>query len=154
SALLTLLFRQVARPDELGMVLGFTNAWWLLRPHGSASRRISFVSGVLAGLMLCTSVGVFLAFMPVLAALWLRRVKKRPEIARSSAAFGLGVGFTAVVCLMPFFFSHPSFYWQFVQHSQHVVLSTSAWGRLSGNVSIAWEVAPHRLFILIATVPT
>jgi hypothetical protein len=30
SALLTLLFRQVARPDELGMLLGFTNAWWLL----------------------------------------------------------------------------------------------------------------------------
>ena len=25
-ALLTLLFRQVARPDELGMVLGFANA--------------------------------------------------------------------------------------------------------------------------------
>jgi hypothetical protein len=154
SALLTLLFRQVARPDELGMVLGFANAWWLLRPHGSASRPISFVSGVLAGLMLCTSVGVFLAFMPLLAALWLRWVEKIPEIAPSAAAFGLGVGFAAVVCLMPFFLSHPGFYWQYLQVSQHVVLSTSAWGRLSANVSLAWEVAPHRLFILFATVPT
>lgn len=154
SALLTLLFRQVARPDELGMVLGFANAWWLLRPHGSASRRISFVSGVLAGLMLCTSVGVFLAFMPLLAALWLRWVEKIPEIAPSAAAFGLGVGFAAIVCLMPFFLSHPGFYWQYLQVSQHVVLSTSAWSRLSANVSLAWEVAPHRLFILFATVPT
>jgi hypothetical protein len=154
SALLTLLFRETGRPDELGMVLGFTNAWWLLRPHWSASRRLSFVSGVLAGLMLCTSVGVFLAFMPLLAALWLRRVEKIPEIAPSAAAFGLGVGFTAVVCLMPFFLSHPGFYWQFLQHSQYEVFSASAWGRLSGNVGLAWEVAPHRLFILFATVPT
>ena len=154
SALLTLAFRQVGRPDELGMVLGFANAWWLLRSHGSASRRISFVAGVLAGLMLCTSVGVFLAFMPLLAALWLRRVEKILEIAPSAATFGLGVGFTAVVCLMPLFLSHPDFYWQFLQHSQDVVLSASAWGRLSGNIRRAWEVAPHRLFILFATVPT
>ena len=82
--------------------------------------------------------------MPVLAALWL---------APSAAAFGLGVGFTAVVCLMPFFLSHPNFYWQFFRHSQHE-LSPSAWSRLSGGVSLAWEVAPHRLFILFATVPT
>jgi hypothetical protein len=153
SALLTLLFRQVARPDELGMVLGFSNAWWLLRPHDSASRRISFVSGLLAGLMLCTSVGVFLAFMPVLAALWLRRVEKIPKIAPSAAAFGLGVGFTAVLCLMPFFLSHPNFYQQFLQHSQGIVISKSAWNRLSGGFSLAWEVARYRLFILLATVP-
>jgi hypothetical protein len=153
SALLTLLFRQVARPDELGMVLGFTNAWWLLRPHGSASRRISFVSGVLAGLMLCTSVGVFLAFMPLLVALWLRRVQKILEIVPSAAAFGLGVGFTAVLCLIPLFLSHPNFYRQFLQHSQVVVLSISAWSRFLAGVSLAWEVAPYRLFILFATVP-
>jgi hypothetical protein len=154
SALFTLLFRQAARPDELGMLLGFTNAWWLLRPRHSASRRISFVSGVLAGLMLCTSVGVFSAFIPVIAALWLRRVKKISEIAPSAAAFGLGVGLTAVLCLMPFFLSHPNFYRQFLQVSQNVVFSPSAWSRVSGGISLAWEVAPHRLFILFATVPT
>jgi hypothetical protein len=154
SALLTVLFRQVARPDELGMVLGFTNAWWLLRPHDTAWRRISFVSGVLAGLMLCTSVGVFLAFMPVLAALWLRRVKKIPEIAPSAAAFGLGIGFTAVLCLMPFFLWHPNFYRQFLQASEAIVLSTSLWSRLSRDVSLALQFDPNRLFILFATVPT
>jgi len=83
--------------------------------------------------------------MPVLAALWL---------APSAAAFGLGVGFTAVVCLMPFFLSHPNFYRQFLQVSQNVVFSPSAWSRVSGGISLAWEVAPHRLFILFATVPT
>jgi hypothetical protein len=150
SAALTLLFRQVARPDELGMVLGFTNAWWLLRPNDSASRRISFISGVLAGLILCTSVGVFLAFMPMLAALWLRRIQKVPEIAPSAAAFGLGIGFTAVLCLVPFFLSHPNFYRQFLQVSQAAFAAT----RLSGGGSPAWSVAPHRLFILFATVPT
>ena len=153
SALLTLLFRQVARPDELGMLLGFTNAWWLLRPPNSSSRWMSFLSGAVAGLMLCTSTGVFLAFMPLLAALWLRRVEKIPEIVPSAVAFGLGVAFTAVLCLMPFFLSHPDFYRQFLQHSQQVVLSTSAWGRLSEGVDLAWQVAPHRLFILFATVP-
>jgi len=154
SALLTLAFRQVGRPDELGMVLGFANAWWLLRPHGSASRRISFVAGVLAGLMLCTSVGVFLAFMPLLAALWLRRVEKILEIAPSAATFGLGVAFTAVVCLMPFFLSHPNFYQQYLQHSQLVVFNNfSPWRRLSAEVTQAWAIHPSRLFILLATVP-
>jgi len=153
SALLTLLFRQEARPDELGMVFGFTNAWWLLRPHDSAWRRSSFVSGVLVGLMLCTSVGVFVAFMPVLAALWLRRSVKIPEIAPAAAAFGLGVGFTVVLCLMPLFLSHPNFYQQFLQHSQAVVLSESAWSRLLGEFSLAWKFAQPRLFILFATVP-
>jgi len=152
SALLTLLFRQVGRPDELGMVLGFANAWWLLRLPAASSRRISFVSGVLAALMLCTSAGVFLAFMPVLAVLWLRRVKK-PEIAPCAAAFGLGAALTALLCLMPFFLSYPNFYQQFLKHSQSV-LRSSAWNRISYGVSLAWEVAPHRLFILLATVPT
>src|SRR5262249_39741689 len=116
----------------------------------SASRRISFVSGVLAGLMLCTSVGVFLAFMPLLAALWLHRVQKTPEIVPSAAGFGLGVGLTAVLCLMPFFLSHPGFYRQFLQHRQQVLFRPSA----REPLSVVWQVAPHRLFILFATVPT
>jgi hypothetical protein len=93
-ALLTLLFRQVARPDELGMALGFANAWWLFAPRSFSLRPpiVTFVSGVLAGLMFCTSPGVFLAFMPLLAALWLRRVDGMREIAPSLAAAGLGGG--------------------------------------------------------------
>jgi hypothetical protein len=152
SALLTLLFRQAGRPDELGMLLGFTNAWWLLRPPVPSSRWMSFVSGALAGLMLCTSAGVFLAFMPLLAALWLRRIQKMPEIAASAAAFGLGFGFTAVVCLMPLFLWQADFYRQFLEHNQNV-LSVSLWGRLSELLSLSWKVARHRLFILFATVP-
>src|SRR5438094_84431 len=74
-ALLTLLFRQIARPDDLGMLLGYANAWWLLLPRRSwRLPLVSSVSGALAGLMLCTSAGVFLAFIPFLAALWLSRV--------------------------------------------------------------------------------
>src|SRR5262249_52569803 len=51
-ALLTLLFRQVARPDELGMALGFANLYWLLLPRASSRRRpgVAFISGALAGL--------------------------------------------------------------------------------------------------------
>jgi hypothetical protein len=153
SALLTLLFRQEARPDELGMLLGFTNAWWLLRPRASSLRLTSFVSGGLVGLMLCTSTGVLLSYMPLLAALWLRRVKKIREIGPCVATFGLGVGLTAVLCLMPLFLSHPDFYRQFLQHTQERVLSFSAWDRLATGFSLTWQVAPHRLLILFATVP-
>jgi hypothetical protein len=114
---------------------------------------MSFVSGALVGLMLCTSTGVFLSFVPLLAALWLRRVEKIPEIAPSAVAFGLGVGFTSVPCLMPFFLSHPDFYRQFLQHTQDIVFSMSAWDRLAVGFNLAWQVAPHRLFILFATAP-
>ena len=153
SALLTLLYRQEARPDELGMLLGFINAWLLLRLRASSLRRMSFVSGALVGLMLCTSVGVFLAFMPLLAALWLRRVEKIREIALSAAAYAVGFGFISVVCLTPLFRSQPDFYRQFLQHSHHIVFSWSAWDRLAVGLGLAWQVAPHRLFILVASAP-
>jgi hypothetical protein len=153
SALLTLLFRQVARPDELGMFLGFANAWWLLRSRASSSQWISFVSGALAGLMLCTSVAVFLSFMPLLTALWLRRADKIREIAPSAAAFGLGVGFTLALCLTPMFLSDPDFYQQFLEHTQERVLSLSAWDRLTAGYSYIRQVVPYRLFILYATIP-
>src|SRR5262245_217110 len=54
AALLTLLFGHGWRPDELGMALGFANAWWLLRSPASSpgESAVTFVSGVLAGLML------------------------------------------------------------------------------------------------------
>jgi hypothetical protein len=56
--------------------------------------------------------------------------------------------------LLPFFLSHPDFYRQFLQQTQKVVLGLSAWDRLAAGFSLAWQVAPHRLFILIGTVPT
>ena len=155
-ALFTLLFRQAARPDELGMLLAFTNAWWLLRPRISSSPPsgcMSFISGVLVGLMLCTSAGVFLAFTPLLAALWLRLVGDMREIAPSVAATGLGVGVTAALCLTPLFLAHPHFYRQFFQHAQSKFLYPSAWDRIAENLSLVWQVAPQYLFILFATVP-
>ena len=62
---------QHRRGDELGMALGFANAWWLFLPSAFSPPAVTFVSGVLTGLMLCTSPAVFLAFTPFLAALWL-----------------------------------------------------------------------------------
>jgi hypothetical protein len=155
SALLTLLFRQVARPDELGMFLGFANVWWLLRSHRFFfSRGISFVSGALVGLMLCTSAGVFLAFIPLVAALWLRRVEKIPEIAPSAASLGFGAAVTLALCLTPIFLSHSDFYQQFLKHTQERVFSLPAWDRFAAGIGLAWQVAPHRMFILFATIPT
>src|SRR5262249_38821674 len=121
--------------------------------RASSSQWISFVSGALAGLMLCTSVAVFLSFMPLLTALWLRRADKIREIARSAAAFGLGVGFTLALCLTPIFLSDPDFYQQFLEHTQERVLSLSAWDRLTAGYSYIRQVFPYRLFILYATIP-
>jgi hypothetical protein len=153
TALLTLLFRNAGRPDELGMALGFANAWWLLLPHASSSRKpaVNFISGVLAGLMLCTSPGVFLAFMPFLAALWLRRAEDMRNIAPSLVASALGGGLAAALCLIPLFLAHPHFYLQFFQAVQsrlpYVVL------RRFGVITDAWTVLPQSLLILFATVP-
>jgi hypothetical protein len=118
AALLTLLFRNPGRPDELGMALGFANAWWLFLSGAFSPLAVSFASGVLAGLMLCTSPAVFLAFAPFLAALWLRGVGNMREIAPSLVAAALGCGLMAALCLTPLFLVHPHFYWQFFQHVQ------------------------------------
>ena len=150
-ALLTLLFRQVARPDELGMVLGFANAWWLLLPRSSSPRWpvVSFVSGTLVGLMLCTSAGVFLAFMPFLAALWLLGVNNERKIAPSLAAAALGIALVAAISLTPFFLVDPHFYQQSFQHLQSEIFG---WGIVS-MLSGAWQVSRERVFILLATLP-
>ena len=153
AALLTLLFRNPGRPDELGMALGFANAWWLFLPRASSSPRqpgVTFVSGVLAGLMLCTSPGVFLAFMPFLAALWLRQVEDMREIASSLAAAALGGGITVALCLTPLFLVHPHFYRQFFQHVQSKELLNFV---VLGAVSDAWHYDRQSVFILFATVP-
>jgi hypothetical protein len=150
-ALLTLLFRQVARPDELGMALGYANAWWLFVPRTASLRLpiLTFVSGVLAGLMLCTSPGVFLAFMPFLAALWLWRVDGTRDIALSLAAAGLGGGLATAICLTPLFLGHPHFYRQYFQHAQVTVFGEGiAW--MLGD---SWASHRQRVFLLCATVP-
>jgi hypothetical protein len=150
-ALLTLLFRQVARPDELGMVLGFANAWWLLLPRSSSPRWpvVSFISGILVGLMLCTSAGVFLAFIPFLAALWLLGGDNEREIAPSLAAAAMGIGLVAAISLTPFFLLDPHFYQQSFQHLQSEIFGRGFASMLSGALQLFRE----RVFILLATVP-
>jgi hypothetical protein len=149
-ALLTLLFRQVARPDELGMLLGYANAWWLFLPRRSwRSPVVSFVSGALAGLMLCTSAGVFLAFMPFLAALWLLRVDEMQNIAPSVTAAALGCGLIVAICVTPLLLADPHSYQQSFQHLHHEIFGRGiAW-----MLSRAWQDSRQRLFILIATLP-
>jgi hypothetical protein len=154
AALLTLVFGHGGRPDELGMALGFANAWWLFRPPASSPRQpgVSFVSGVLAGLMLCTSPGVFLTFISFLAALWLRRVNDWREVAPSLVAAGLGSGLAAALCLTPFFLLHPHFYQQFFQHIQFGV-SRGWFYSIFTTVGYAWHYSRPSVFILFATVP-
>jgi hypothetical protein len=150
-AVLTLLFRQVARPDELGMALGYANAWWLFAHRTSSLRLpfVTFVSGVLAGLMFCTSPGVFLAFMPLLAALWLRRVDGMREITSSLSAAGLGGGIAAALCLTPFFLADPHVYRQFSETARYVVFGSGiAW-----MLSDAWVSHRQSVFIFFATMP-
>jgi hypothetical protein len=149
-AFLTLLFRQAARTDELAMVLGFANAWWLFLPRGSPRwPLVSFVSGALAGLMLCTSAGVFLTFMPFLVALWLLRQETVREIVHSLAAAALGAGLVAAICLPPFFRADPHFYHQSLQHLDSEIYG---WG-IASMLRGAWEVSRQRVFLLCATLP-
>jgi hypothetical protein len=155
TALLTLLFRNPGRPDELGMALGFANTWWLLLPHASSLRQpsVNFISGVLAGLMLCTSPGVFLAFIPFLAALWLRRAERLRNIAHSLAATALGGGLAVALCLTPLFLAHPRFYLQFFQAVQNLELLNDVVFRRFTVITDAWHILPQSLLILFATVP-
>jgi hypothetical protein len=152
-ALLTLLFRQVARPDELGMALGFANLYWLLLPGASSRRRpgVAFISGALAGLMLCTSLGVFLAFMPPLAASWLLRVDDARENAPSLAAAALGAGLVVALCLTPLYLAHPHFYRQFLQFFHH--LQSEIRNGFVPMLSHAWQVSRQSVFLLFATLP-
>jgi hypothetical protein len=152
-ALLTLLFRQVARPDELGMALGFANLYWLLLPRASSARwsGVAFVSGALAGLTLCTSLGVFLAFMPLLAALWLLRENDVREKAHALAAWALGAGLVAALCLTPLYLTHSHFYRQFFQYSHH--LQSELRDGFAPMFSHAWQVSRQSVFLLFATMP-
>jgi hypothetical protein len=152
-ALLTLLFRQVARPDELGMVLGFGNAWWLFLPRTCCPRWpvVTFVSGMLAGLMFCASVAVFSGFLPFLTALWLRRVDDIREIAPSLAAAGLGGG---LALALPLFLVDPHFYQYFLQYVQLTLREHNDYYEgIAGTLSDAWPFYRQYVFIAFATLP-
>jgi hypothetical protein len=149
SAFFALLFRQVARPDELGMVLGFANVWWLFRPRVCSTRSLALISGMLAGLMLCTSIGVFLTFIPFLAALWLRQTADVRELAPSLAAALLGGGLATAICLTPLLLADPHFYRQLFQNAHQNLFSYE----ISASFSFGWQYWRKNLIIFFATLP-
>lgn len=149
-ALCTLFLRQPARPDELAMLLSYANVWLLLaRPFGI---RIALLSGFLAGLTLCTSTGVLLGFLPLVAACWLLQVERArwPWLLAMSAA---GAMTASAICLVPLYLNEPAFYRQFLQHVNAQVGKTPVWNRMRDALELTWQVAPWRAFGMIATLP-
>ena len=147
-ALLTLLLRQPGRPDELGMVFGYAALWSLSAgPVGIAT---ALLSGFLTGLTLCTSTGVLLGFLPLIAGFWLLHVDRSrwPLLLALSAA---GAVAATALCLVPLYLIEPTFYRQFLQHASAVV--TSPWDRIRGEMGLLVQVAPARILIMIATLP-
>src|SRR5262249_47276641 len=145
-------FGQVGWPDEVGMVFGFANVSWLFTSPAPRKPWVTFVSGVLAGLMLCTSPGVFLSFMPLLAALLLWRVNNLRQVVVSVAAGALGGALATALCLTPLFLAQPYFYRQFFRSVRGNVMPLRV-PDISGAVGEALHYSPQRLFILFATVP-
>jgi hypothetical protein len=149
-ALAILLFRQSARPDELAMLFGYANIWFLLARPGRVST--AGLSGILAGLTLCTSTGVALGFLPFVTACWLFQVDRTrwPSALAVSAAGAMAAG---AICLVPLYLIEPSFLRQFLQHAHVQVVESSAWKRICDALELAWQVAPWRILGLIATIP-
>jgi hypothetical protein len=147
-ALLTLLLRQPGRPDELAMAFSYAALWSL--SAGPVGIPTALLSGFLAGLTLCTSTGVLLGFLPLIAGFWLLHVDRSrwPLLLALSAAGALAA---AALCLIPLYLIEPTFYRQFFQHASAVV--TSPWDRMRSALEIAERVAPYRILILIATLP-
>jgi hypothetical protein len=147
-ALLTLLLRQPGRPDELAMVFSYAALWSLSAgPIGIAT---ALLSGFLTGLTLCTSTGVVLGLLPLIAGFWLLHVDRSrwPLLLALSAA---GAVAATALCLVPLYLIEPTFYRQFFQHASAVV--TSPWDRIRGEMGLIVQVAPGRIFIMLATLP-
>lgn len=147
-AVLTLLLRQPGRPDELGMLFSYAALWSLSAgPVGIAT---ALLSGFLTGLTLCTSTGVLLGFLPLIAGFWLLHVDRSrwPLLLALSAA---GAVAATALCLVPLYLIEPTFYRQFLQHATAVV--TSPWDRMRGEMGLLVQVAPARILIMIATLP-
>lgn len=148
-ALFTLILRQPGRPDELAMVLSYANLWCL--SAGPFGFTIALVGGFLAGLTLCTSTGVFIGFLPVIAGFWLLHANRvRLPLLLTLAIAGAVAA--AAVCLVPLYFIEPAFYRQFLQHA-HVVVGSSTRLRMHEALELALRVAPSRVLALVATLP-
>jgi|GEM_PF-1897043 len=148
-ALFTLLLRQPGRPDELAMTLSCANLWILsMGPFGVGT---ALVSGLLVGLTLCTSTGVWIGFLPLIGGFWLMHADRvrLPLLLASSIA---GVVGAAAICLVPLYLVEPAFYHQFFQHAR-VVVESSTRIRITEALGLAWRVAPLRLLVTVATLP-
>jgi hypothetical protein len=147
-AVLTLLLRQAGRPDELAMTFGYAALWSL--SGGPVGMATALLSGFLAGLTLCTSTGVLLGFLPMIAGFWLLHVDRArwPLLLALSAA---GAVTAAALCLVPLYLIEPTFYRQFFQHATVVI--SSPWVRMRGELELAMRVAPFRILIMAATLP-
>lgn len=147
-ALLTLLLRQPGRPDELGMVFGY--AALLSLSAGPVGIATALLSGFLTGLTLCTSTGVLLGFLPLIAGFWLLHVDRSRWLLLLALSAAGAVAATAL-CLVPLYLIEPTFYHQFLQHASAVV--TSPWERIRGETGLLVQVAPGRILVMIATLP-
>ena len=148
-AILTLLFRQTSRPDELAMALSYANIWLLLgRPLTPST---AFLSGACAGLTLCTATGVFIGFLPVLGAFWFLQAT-RAALLRCLLMGAAGASVVIAACLVPLYLIDPSFYRQFFGHAG-VIVGASPIVRIREAFGLAWRVAPSRILLMIATLP-
>ena len=137
-ALCTLALRQPARPDELAMLLSYANVWLLLA--NPLRIRTALLSGILAGLTFCTSTGVLLGFLPLIAACWLLRVDRLRWLSLLAVS-AAGALIADAICLVPLYLIEPAFYHQFLQHANAQVVKMSAWERISGALQLTWLVA-------------
>jgi hypothetical protein len=130
------------------MVFSYAALWILSAgPVGIAT---ALLSGFLTGLTLCTSTGVVLGFLPIIAGFWLLHVDRSrwPLLLALSAA---GAGAAVALCLVPLYLIEPTFYRQFFQHASAIV--PSPWERIRGEMGLIVRVAPARILIMIATWP-
>ena len=146
----TLLFRQAARPDELAMLFSYANIWLLLaRPSRISTAALS---GILSGLTLCTSTGVALGFLPFVAACWLLQVD-RTRWPLTLAASAAGATVAGAICLVPLYLIEPNFFRQFLHHAHVQIVETSAWARIRDGLKLTRQVAPWRIFGMVAALP-
>ncbi len=147
-AVLTLLLRQAGRPDELAMTFAYAALWSL--SGGPVGIATALLSGFLAGLTFCTSTGVLLGFLPLIAGFWLLHVDRVrwPSLLALSAAGAI----TAIaLCLVPLYLIEPTFYRQYFQHANAIISSPLA--RMRGELELAIRVALPRILIMVATLP-
>ena len=148
TALITVVFGQRARPDELAMLFAYANFWLLLsRPLSGTT---AFVAGGLAGLTLGTSTGVFLLFLLPTVAFWWRT--HRITFVRPACFSLLGGLIVTTIWITPLWSMDTHFYRQFLQHASFHLKQSLIEGSAE-SLSLFWAVARPRLFLLAATFP-